>query len=449
MTRSLADVTDASTLPRSGDRSESRLWWDVAVAVVLVVSATWAVLDAVPPAALGAGWALSALAAYAVAYVGLARPALRLPDGSRRGTAFLVVAALVLGLGVASAPMLATVQAVTYPLAWRLADGVRHAIGASVGIALAVGLGTVVAHGGIAAGWFSGGVTAALSLAFAIGMGLWITRIWEYGDERARLVTELTAAQEQIAALNRDRGAAAERERVARDIHDTLAQTLTGLVLLAERAGRQARTGQSEAATRSVEAVETVARDALAEARALVARTAAVPAEPAFAEAVERLVAHFRADAGLAIDLDVGCDADPHDREAQIVLLRCLQEALSNVRKHAGASRVAVTVRADATGATGTEATGATGTDAAGTPGTPGTAGTVLEVRDDGAGFDPAAPRTGFGLDGMTERAALAGGAVRVASAPGWGTTVTVTLPSRGLGAWSSSSPAATEEVGP
>ena len=90
--------------------------------------------------------------------------------------------------------------------------------------------------------------TAGFSVAFAIALGLWIASIVEYGEERARLLAELTAAQAEVEALSRDRGAAEERERLAREIHDTLAQTLAGLVILAERAGRQSRDGRADAA---------------------------------------------------------------------------------------------------------------------------------------------------------------------------------------------------------
>ncbi|MFT4218937.1 MAG: ATP-binding protein, partial [Microbacterium sp.] len=162
--------------------------------------------------------------------------------------------------------------------------------------------------------------------------------------------------------------------------------------------------GSADAAAQSIATVERVARDALAEARALVAQTAAVPAEPAFEEAVARLVERFRAEAGLVIDLDGSPGVAQLDRETQVVLLRCLQEGLANVRKHAGATRVTVRV------------------------GTAGAA-AVLVVSDDGRGFDVSRARSGFGLSGMADRAALADGELEVDSAPGRGTTLRVRLP--------------------
>jgi signal transduction histidine kinase len=88
-----------------------------------------------------------------------------------------------------------------------------------------------------------------------------------------------------------------------------------------------------------------------------------------------------------------------------VVVLRCLQEALSNVRKHAGAARVTVTLAGEDDGTL------------------------RLVVEDDGRGFDVSSPRTGYGLDGMSDRVALAGGTVEVTAIPGAGTTLSVRLP--------------------
>ena len=246
-------------------------------------------------------------------------------------------------------------------------------------------------------------------MIFACALGLWITSIAEYGAERAQLLTELTAAQGELATLNHERGVAAERERVSRDIHDTLAQTLAGLVLLSERASRQSREGDVVAATASIATVEQTAREALAEARALVAQTAAVPADDALAAAIERLAERFRREADLVITLEIS-ETIALDREAQVVLLRCLQEALANVRKHAEASTVSVVVGEDE-------------------------GFVVLHVSDDGVGFDPDAPRSGFGLDGMLDRVALAGGSVEIDAKENKGVVVSVRLPREGFGA--------------
>ncbi|WP_300590913.1 sensor histidine kinase [Microbacterium sp.] len=386
--------------------SESR-WWDVVVPIVaaaivapiLVLSE----LDGLDRMLVAASAAL-----LVVAYFGFGRR-LRQRSSTSLAVVFVVLVTISIGIGVTAAPFMAMLQTLAYPLVWVSVDTRRGGVLGSIAIGFGVFVG-FVAHGGftIESLW-EGILSGGLAVVFATALGLWISSIAEYGQERARLVTELTAAQSQVEALSRDRGAAEERERIARDIHDTLAQTLAGLVLLSERAGRQARDGRTDAAAETIATIEQTAREALAESRALVARMAAVPADDALAAAIERLAARFRAEVGLAIDVEVAAGVDL-DREQQVVLLRCLQEALANVRKHARATVVLVTVAHDGEGIR-------------------------MTVRDDGVGFDPLAARTGFGLDGISDRATLAGGDVEVESAPGHGATLTILLPPAGVAA--------------
>ena len=389
----------------------NRRWWDVAVAAGSIVIAVALLLgfrpgDAHAPVRIAVG--LATIALFALGYVLVARPAI----GARtdwRFLVFVVLAALAVGVGAGAAGFLAMLQTLAYPLAWVLGDTRRRGIVASGAIALGVGIGITVGGGLTGGAWVAGAVTAGFSFVFAVALGLWIVSIAEYGEERGRLLAELTAAQTEVEALSRDRGAAQERARLSRDIHDTLAQTLAGLVLLAERAGRQSRTGEGDAATTTIATVERVARDALDEARALVARTAAVPAEPAFESAAERLVERFRTQGTAVIDLEF-TGAATLARDTQVILLRCLQEALANTAKHADAHRVIVRIVVDDEDV-------------------------VLAVADDGRGFDTAAPRAGFGLDGMTERVALAGGELQVSSSAGTGTTLRVRLRRQTAGA--------------
>ena len=379
--------------------------WDAIVAIVATVITLAVVFLFTPPTPARTAVSLAAIVLFVAGYAVVGRAAVEPPRAAWRYPAFLSVAAVAVGIGVGAAPFMAMLQTLAYPLVWVIGDSRRRGIGGSAVIAGSVFVGVIIGNGADADSVLAGATTAVFSLAFAIAIGLWIARIAEYGEERERLLSELTAAQGQVKALSRERGASAERERLARDIHDTLAQTLAGLVIFAERAGRQSREGQTDAAAATIATVEQVARDALAEARALVARTAAVPGEPAFAAAVERLVERFRAQGRAAIELDTADAAGELDRETQVVLLRCLQEALSNASKHAAADRVQVRVRVEAGG------------------------GAALEVADDGRGFEPASPGAGFGLDGMRERVALAGGTFEVDSTAGRGTSLRVHLP--------------------
>ena len=386
--------------------SESR-WWDAVVPIVAAaIVAPVLILSDLD--VLGRALVAASAALLIVAYFGFGRR-LRRGGSTPLAVVFVILLAISIGVGVAAAPFIAMLQTLAYPLVWVSVDTRRGGVLGSVAIGFGVFIG-LVAHGGftIESLW-EGILSAGLAVVFATALGLWISSIAEYGEERARLVTELTEAQSQVEALSRDRGAAEERERIARDIHDTLAQTLAGLVLLSERAGRQARDGRTDAAAEAIATIEQTAREALAESRALVARMAAVPADDALAAAIERLAARFRAEVGLAIDVEVAAGVDL-DREQQVVLLRCLQEALANVRKHARATLVVVTVA-------------------------PHGEGIGMTVRDDGVGFDPSAARTGFGLDGISDRATLAGGSVEVDSVPGRGSVLTILLPRAGVAA--------------
>ncbi len=386
--------------------SESR-WWDAVVPIVAAaIVAPVLILSDLD--VLGRALVAASAALLIVAYFGFGRR-LRRGGSTPLAVVFVILLAISIGVGVAAAPFMAMLQTLAYPLVWVSVDTRRGGVLGSVAIGFGVFIG-LVAHGGftIESLW-EGILSGGLAVVFATALGLWISSIAEYGEERARLVTELTEAQSQVEALSRDRGAAEERERIARDIHDTLAQTLAGLVLLSERAGRQARDGRTDVAAEAIATIEQTAREALAESRALVARMAAVPADDALAAAIERLAARFRAEVGLAIDVEVAAGVDL-DREQQVVLLRCLQEALANVRKHARATLVVVTVA-------------------------PHGEGIGMTVRDDGVGFDPSAARTGFGLDGISDRATLAGGSVEVDSVPGRGSVLTILLPRAGVAA--------------
>ncbi len=385
---------------------DQRRWWDVVVPVTAVGIGTPVVilLGRTDPGQTTI--ALAALLAYVLSYVVLGRALFCEGEAAAprwRLVAFVLVSSAALAVGVCAAPFLAMLQTIAYPLVWVVSHGRRGGITGSVAIGFAITLGFWARGGFSIDALWDGLISGGVAVVFSVSLGLWITSIAERGAHNARLAAELTAAQSQIETLSRDRGALDERERIARDIHDTLAQTLAGLVLLSERAVRQARDGRTDAAAETIAVIEGSAREALAESRALVAHMAAVPADIAFAASVERLAERFRAEAGLSIDVAVAAGVEV-DRDAQVVMLRSLQESLSNVRKHARACLVTVEVETSGSG-------------------------TVLRVSDDGVGFDPDAVRTGFGLDGLADRVALAGGSLAVTSAAGAGTVLEIHLP--------------------
>ncbi|WP_448808578.1 sensor histidine kinase [Agromyces bauzanensis] len=382
-------------------------WWDAAAAGVALV--TGGVLAIDPPYGPDDFGAWASIAAMLVLYALLGRRLVR----QQRTPLDLVHAALlgaVVGAGISFEPFLSFLQAFAYPLVWVAAARLRTAIASNVFIGVGVFIG-YYAWTGFDNALLAAGV-AALSFIFSMALGLWVARIAEFGEERARLLAELEAAQDELAAMHRDAGVTSERERLAREIHDTLAQSLTGLVLLAQRAGREIEatdvagtTGAPSAmppAAGTVALIEQTAREALGEARALVAANAPVRVESDLPDALTRLAERFTRETGVRVTADV--DEVQLGRDLEVVLLRCAQEGLANVRKHAHATSAVVRVvaRDDAV---------------------------ELTVADDGVGVAGASESSGFGVSGMRERLALVGGRLTLESGAGGGSVLRATVP--------------------
>jgi signal transduction histidine kinase len=370
-------------------------WWLLGLAGVGVFVIATLVVTTAPPAELAVG--VVAVAVYAAIFLVLRRRAV--VERSPAAIALIVATVLFAGVVAGLEPLLAIAQCFAYPAVWVLSEGRRDATVASIGVAIAVGAGFWVSITDDNA-WQQILLSQTLSVGFSIIMGNWIWRIAEFGAEKTRLLDELTAAQDELAALHRDAGITAERARMSREVHDTVAQSLTGLVLLAQRARRGFASGSLDDET--LELIETSARDALAETRALVAAAAPVElTQGGIAEALERLAERFERETRIRVSVSTSLD-EPLDRDTEVVLLRCAQEGLANVRKHSAAAHA----RMELTVASG---------DAR------------LVLSDDGRGF-PAEARAGFGLAGLRDRLALAGGTLEVDGTPG-ATALTATLP--------------------
>lgn len=385
----------------------SRLW-DLAFGGALVVLAVIAAFSWGPFDFSRWGvWAT--LAALALCYFVFGRLSVH---EDRFTAAFIVV--LVVGAGILAVfqPTQATFQAIALPVLWCIGGSLYRTIVLNVLLVTSVAIGTTFSLGSGADAMLQAAITAALSLIFSLALGLWFTRVAEYGDERARLLKELISVQDKLAAANREAGVASERERLSREIHDTIAQSLTSLVMLAQRARAELSRGdlgrhdiEISAIAESVDLIETTARDALTEARSLVAALAPLPVgESSLAEVMNRLTARFTRETGMSVTASVAAADIPRDLE--VVLLRCAQEGLANVRKHAQASEALVSVSRQQSGVR-------------------------LEVHDNGRGLSGYAPdaERGFGLNGMRDRVALVGGELEISDAPGAGTTLVVTIP--------------------
>ena len=346
-----------------------------------------------------------ALAVWVVAYLLLgARAVLR--SGGWQAVGFLLVHVAVVAVLGWQQPSLLFVMWVAYPLVWFVTGTLLAGVLWTLLLAAAAATGPFVAwtHGDEPL-WGPGETLVGLALSLLVG--LWVHRLVDMNRERDRLIAELEATRDQLAAAHREQGVLAERERLAREVHDTLAQGYTSIVVLAQTAAAQLP-GDPRAAAERVALIEEVARENLAEARAMVAAFAPVALDSStLLEALQRLADRFGRETGVATRLDTAAlgEGAQLDRTEEIVLLRGAQEALANVRRHAAAS--AVVLRLSRVGDT-----------------------VSVHVEDDGVGFDPAGA-LGVGLSGLRDRAEQVGGAVDVASAPGQGTRVTVRVPAR------------------
>jgi signal transduction histidine kinase len=245
-----------------------------------------------------------------------------------------------------------------------------------------------------------------------------IAELAEANHRLEEMIAENTGLQAQLLTQAREAGAGDERQRMAREIHDTIAQGLTGIVTQLE--ATQQTSGDAER-ERRIDNAKRLARDSLAEARRSVQALRPQALENSrLPEALADEVARWSVTSGVTGDVETTGQARALHPEVEVTLLRVAQEALANVAKHAGASRAGVTLSymEDVVS---------------------------LDVRDDGAGFamaecsnrhltgeSPAAG--GFGLIAMRQRVSRLAGQLEIESDPGAGTAVSASLPAIPLG---------------
>jgi signal transduction histidine kinase len=263
----------------------------------------------------------------------------------------------------------------------------------------------------------------------------------ELAETNARLETTLaenTGLHRQLLAQAREAGVLDERQRMAREIHDTLAQGLTGIITQLQ-AAEEAASDPAEQ-RRHFDTATRLARESLTEARRSVHALRPEPLERGrLGEALTGVAQRWSALNGIPVHVTAVGPAQAVRPEAELALLRTAQEALANVAKHAAATRVDLTLSFLA-------------------------GDVVLDVRDDGKGFDMAsagsrepayaasltrdpngsasgggltadggghAPSGGFGLVAMRQRIEGVSGTLQVASAPGTGTAISASVPAQ------------------
>jgi signal transduction histidine kinase len=247
-----------------------------------------------------------------------------------------------------------------------------------------------------------------------------IAELAQANQRLEEMMTENTGLQAQLLTQAREAGAGDERQRMAREIHDTLAQGLTGIITQLEAAQQ---TGHDAERDRRIGNATRLARDSLAEARRSVQALRPQALEDArFPDALAQEVARWSATSGVPAEVKTTGDAMTMHPEVEVTLLRVAQEALANVAKHAAATHAWVTLSYMGDVVT-------------------------LDVRDDGTGFaGPGRNESGggFGLIAMRQRVNRLAGQLEIESEPGAGTAVSASLPAIGLGP-----PQAAEETEP
>ncbi|MEO7267896.1 MAG: sensor histidine kinase [Knoellia sp.] len=247
-------------------------------------------------------------------------------------------------------------------------------------------------------------VSVVISFVLSASLGMFIHRIISEAEERAMVIDELRATRAQLAAVERAHGVQDERSRLSREIHDTLAQGFTSVIALSRAASSALDREDVDKARERLAMIESTAVDNLAEARVIVAElTPGHLQSRTLVEALARLADTMTRETGIQVSSSVAGEPAPLGGNAEVVVLRCAQEALSNVRRHSGAQTAAVTLAYEPERV-------------------------ALEVIDDGSGFDPATA-SGFGLDGLRSRATELGGDVTIARGTPSGTRLVMELP--------------------
>ncbi|TQJ34035.1 sensor histidine kinase [Arthrobacter sp. SLBN-122] len=264
-------------------------------------------------------------------------------------------------------------------------------------------------------------VGPVLGAVFSVITGLAYGALYREAENQRRAADELRRTREELARSQHEAGALAERERLAREIHDTLAQGLSSIVLLGRAAEKSLTDGDTATASARLALVQQTAADNLAEARNFVRGLSSPQLEgTTLVEALRRLCGTTEtgaAAAGVALRCRLEVDGEPQElpQPVRVTLLRTAQASLANVREHARAATAVVTLAF-----LGSEVT--------------------MDIYDDGAGFDPAAAAgagdaadgSGFGLRSLRERVAALNGSLAVESVPGEGTVVAIRLPMDG-----------------
>ncbi|MEU7140953.1 sensor histidine kinase [Nocardia sp. NPDC046473] len=376
-----------------------RWGWDVVFAVAYVGTVAY-VLTEEPTTAIAARLvSVAALTGIAIVYLLLGRRALTREDNDAQRWLFAGVVLLLIVVAMFADSRASFGLFIVCPLVYMTLDFKPAAALTSLTIMLSL-VASIVRNGAEALAI----LVPMIVIVFSMLAGRYITGIIEESHARAGLIERLEASQAEVARLSREAGTATERERLAREIHDTLAQGFTSIVTLIQAIESEMDTDPA-AARRHLGLAARTARENLGEARTMVAALA--PADLAagsLEQALRRLADRLAEESTLTVTYEVDSPLPTLPMATEVVLLRAAQEALANIGKHASASAVLVRVSVVDDSVR-------------------------LLVHDDGAGFDPGAPADGFGLSGMRSRAGQIGGRLSIRSGHSEGTDVELQVP--------------------
>jgi len=284
----------------------------------------------------------------------------------------------------------------------------RAVLVGALGMAVAMTLGELRLYGPGTEGAGTHILADLVQVLFAFAISAWIGGMAKQSVERRQLIEELEETRRELAVAEREAGVLEERGRLAREIHDTLAQGFASVVAHLEAA--QGSMGHDpERVERHLAAAEDVARHSLADARSLAwALRPEALSSGGLPAAIERAVSSTFRGASVATNMTVTGTVRSLHPSVEVTLLRAAQEALANARRHASAHEVTVTLSYFENEVT-------------------------LDIADDGVGFDPdetaPGPAGGLGLLGLRERVDGLGGSVAIESARGRGTTIGINVP--------------------
>jgi signal transduction histidine kinase len=251
----------------------------------------------------------------------------------------------------------------------------------------------------IFAGWYAGMESEKRKKA--------ITELTGTNRRLANAMAENAGLHAQLLAQAREAGVLDERQRMAREIHDTLAQELAAMIRQLQAADRvRDQPGQWQ---HHMDQVQLLARRSLSEARRSVQALRPAPLERSrLPDAITEMAQAWSRTSGVTLTVDTNGQPVPLITGIEVALFRVAQEALANIAKHANASRAGLTLSylEDVV---------------------------LLDVRDDGAGFDPATTgptdNGGYGLETMRQRLLGVGGTLEIESGPGEGTAIGASVP--------------------